>query len=173
MKQLLTVWGATTTIATLLIAVAPARAAPPARVAPGTTVVDATGAVVGYLLEEAIVNAPTIEREITSGVWVAMPGFLAQKLNPSPLTTFYQSSDCTGTAYADASGLPVVAEAVPDAAKPNTIDVSYPAPPYGFVTIGSILQGVPTPTCSAFGLPVYVGKLATVPFSVTFPLSVQ
>jgi hypothetical protein len=157
----------TATIGALLIATVPTRADPPARPAPGTTVVDATGALVGYLLSES-----TIEREITSGVWVMMPGFLAEQLIPQLMTTIYQSTDCTGPAYAYAGDMPVIAEAVPDA-KPNTIHVSYAAPPYGYVTFGSVLGGTPQHCDTRTVGPLYSGKVATVQISVTFPLSIK
>ncbi len=140
--------------------------------APGTQVVDSRGTVVGNLLVGGEVT-----RKI-NGIWISFSGPIRDGIVTELLSNinfYYTSSNCTGTAYLDATLLPIPGYPVGQETVSKTVTIYYPAPPYQSLPISSrAVVGVPN-NCQTFAQPFMddVGVVATTPLTVVPPLSVQ
>jgi hypothetical protein len=142
--------------------------------APGTLVVDSTGAVVGNMCGPGCVS-----RQV-GGVWIyfadriGRDGLVAETLDLMPFE--YTSSDCSGTAYLDISGLPAEAFLVSPVQQTfvTSATIYYPAPPFQKLPISSVL--FPT-GCVKFNPPgisdVGVATADPTPLTVVPPLSIK
>ena len=141
--------------------------------APGTQIVDSTGAVVGNFCGFGCVT-----RNV-NGVWLSLvsgvrrDGLVVSSTTPVPF--MYTSSNCSGTAYLDATSIPIngyMVNGVAISGVATTATLYYPATPYQSLLISSSNNGG---ACQVANPPFMVdaGVATTTPLTVVPPLSIQ